>query len=211
MTETGQNFAYIPIFDHKELDLWRLYKCVTARGGLQKVVDNKKWQEVIRDLGINKGRTDASYRLKTHYEKCLLPYEKAFFKGNDDIPSSNSSSQSQSQSIVTSSGGLPQITMSQDGGVSEHMGLVGKRKRIPTSLTCENGHICDEIKKPDDKRMCRELMRVWDDESLFKYAEWFGLEVSDGDEMVSVVSDHFVNQRVDEEFVINQFLDSFNK
>lgn len=268
MTETGQNFAYIPIFDHKELDLWRLYKCVTARGGLQKVVDNKKWQEVIRDLGINKGRTDASYRLKTHYEKCLLPYEKAFFKSQvtssppSDDNAATSSSYQNAHEIMTSSlamaaaaaaavvvNGLPQITVSEDGGgnnlnsndnlnnnndnlnnsivsngnnlLSNDVSFVGsgsnKRKRVHEGKGgCEEGGL-------DDKRMCRELLRVWDDESLARYVECFGLEVGEvgrdaravaaagGDEMMAAVFDHFVNQKIDEEFVINQFLDSFNK
>lgn len=261
MTETGQNFAYIPIFDHKELDLWRLYKCVTARGGLQKVVDNKKWQEVIRDLGINKGRTDASYRLKTHYEKCLLPYEKAFFKSQvtssppSDDNAATSSSYQNAHEIMTSSlamvvNGLPQITVSEDGGgnnlnsnnelnsnnnnnlnnsivsngsnlLSNDVSFVGsgsnKRKRMHEGKGgCEEGGL-------DDKRMCRELLRVWDDESLARYVECFGLEVGEvgrdaravaaagGDEMMAAVFDHFVNQKIDEEFVINQFIDSFNK
>ena len=236
MTETGQNFAYIPIFDHKELDLWRLYKCVTARGGLQKVVDNKKWQEVIRDLGINKGRTDASYRLKTHYEKCLLPYEKAFFRASDEIPllpsqpapsrtrhhqQQQQQQQQQTMTIAAAANanananvGLPQISVSPEASDSVGMSLAGKRKRSGGNrgnVGGGGGAEEEEGGAPDAKRMCEDFVRAWDDESLFRYAESFGLEIAEGDEMVSVVSDHFVNQKVDEEFVIAQFLDSINK
>jgi hypothetical protein len=86
MAARGTGISYVPVFDHRELDLWRLYRSVTARGGLSNVVEAKLWRQVTGDLGVDQERTDAGYRLRTHYLRYLYPYERKFFLGLDDSP-----------------------------------------------------------------------------------------------------------------------------
>lgn len=69
MSERGTGISYIPVFDHRELDLWKLYKSVTSRGGLTNVVESKLWRQVTADLGVDQERTDAGFRLRMHYLK----------------------------------------------------------------------------------------------------------------------------------------------
>lgn len=87
MSERGTVINYIPIFDHRELDLYRLYKSVTARGGLASVVESKLWRQITCELGVDQDRTDAGFRLRTHYTKYLYPFEKKFFLGLEDTMS----------------------------------------------------------------------------------------------------------------------------
>ncbi|KAK9728504.1 hypothetical protein K7432_000986 [Basidiobolus ranarum] len=66
----------VPQLDHKPVDLYRLGKEVTARGGPEKVTKDKKWAEIGRILNYSrKTCTSLSNSLKTIYTKVVLPYE----------------------------------------------------------------------------------------------------------------------------------------
>ena len=41
-----------PILGHKELDLLQLYDSVIKRGGVKKVVENKQWHNVVKELKL---------------------------------------------------------------------------------------------------------------------------------------------------------------
>ncbi|KAN0003511.1 hypothetical protein ACTFIZ_009653 [Dictyostelium cf. discoideum] len=85
MTQRGTPIEKIPIFDHKELNLYKLYNCVISRGGLEAVIDNKLWRQITTDLAVDPERTDAGFRLRIHYLKYLYPYErKHYLKIEDD-------------------------------------------------------------------------------------------------------------------------------
>ncbi|GAM27147.1 hypothetical protein SAMD00019534_103220, partial [Acytostelium subglobosum LB1] len=85
MSNRGTPIEKIPIFDHKELNLFKLYTCVITRGGLEAVIENKLWRQITTDLAVDPERTDAGFRLRIHYLKYLYPYErKNFLKMDDD-------------------------------------------------------------------------------------------------------------------------------
>jgi len=84
MKERGSPIEKIPIFDHKELDLYQLYKGVISRGGLETVIENKLWRQITNDLAVDPERTDAGFRLRIHYLKYLYPYERRYFLGLED-------------------------------------------------------------------------------------------------------------------------------
>jgi len=76
-------FRKIPKLGGKVLDLYRLYREVTARGGFQKVNTRKgSWIEIFRRMPNYSQRiTDASHRLKSHYLIFLHSYEQYYFLG----------------------------------------------------------------------------------------------------------------------------------
>jgi len=81
MTEIGKPLSKIPIMGYKELDLYQLFKEVTAYGGFNEVVKNVgTWSKIWKRLAnFDPSITDSSFRLKKNYERYLLEYEyKAF-------------------------------------------------------------------------------------------------------------------------------------
>jgi len=81
MTEIGKPLSKIPIMGYKELDLYQLFKEVTAYGGFIEVVKNVgTWSKIWKRLGnFDPSITDSSFRLKKNYERYLLEYEYKLF------------------------------------------------------------------------------------------------------------------------------------
>lgn len=77
MAEVGKPLSKIPIMGYKELDLYQLFKEVTAHGGFNEVVKNVgTWSKIWKRLGnFDPSITDSSFRLKKNYERYLLEYE----------------------------------------------------------------------------------------------------------------------------------------
>jgi len=77
MSEIGKPLSKIPIMGYKELDLYQLYREVTAHGGFNEVVKNVgTWSKIWKRLGnFDPSITDSSFRLKKNYERYLLDYE----------------------------------------------------------------------------------------------------------------------------------------
>jgi hypothetical protein len=77
MAEIGKPLSKIPIMGYKELDLYQLFKEVTAYGGFTEVVKNVgTWSKIWKRLGnFDPSITDSSFRLKKNYERYLLEYE----------------------------------------------------------------------------------------------------------------------------------------
>jgi len=79
LTQRGKSLK-IPTLGHKELDLEQLYNEVTMRGGVQAVIDNKWWHNIVRALKLPSTCTNAAYALRVHYLKLLKEYEEVHFK-----------------------------------------------------------------------------------------------------------------------------------
>ncbi|KAF9977974.1 hypothetical protein BGZ73_004257 [Actinomortierella ambigua] len=74
--QQGTPVNKIPQLDKRPIDLFRLKKEVTARGGYHKVTATKKWAEIGRTLDYTRKQcTSMSNALKTAYLRIVLPYE----------------------------------------------------------------------------------------------------------------------------------------
>lgn len=79
---TNQTMSYRPpTLGRKEVDLYRLFREVTAYGGCDSVVSKEgTWAKIYRGLdNFSPTETSASFRLKKMYNKYLLAYEKHVF------------------------------------------------------------------------------------------------------------------------------------
>ncbi|KAF3793192.1 High mobility group B protein 9 [Nymphaea thermarum] len=78
----------IPVIGGKELDLHLLYVEVTRRGGLEKVVADRKWKEVIAVFKFPPTTTSASFVLRKYYITLLHHYEQVYFfkRGGPLVP-----------------------------------------------------------------------------------------------------------------------------
>nr|CAD1821244.1 unnamed protein product [Ananas comosus var. bracteatus] len=69
----------IPVIGGKDLDLHLLYVEVTKRGGLEKVIEEKRWREVICEFKFPPTTTSASFVLRKYYLSLLHHYEQVYF------------------------------------------------------------------------------------------------------------------------------------
>lgn len=49
------------------LDLYKLYKLVTEKGGLVEVINKKIWREITKGLNLPTSITSAAFTLRTQY------------------------------------------------------------------------------------------------------------------------------------------------
>ncbi|KAF5200655.1 High mobility group b protein, partial [Thalictrum thalictroides] len=69
----------VPIMGGKALDLHRLFVEVTARGGLEKVIRNRQWKEIIAVFSFPSTITNASFVLRKYYLSLLNQYEQVYY------------------------------------------------------------------------------------------------------------------------------------
>ncbi|XP_022964253.1 high mobility group B protein 15-like isoform X1 [Cucurbita moschata] len=69
----------IPIIGGKELDLHRLFVEVTARGGLEKVIRERRWKEVTSVFKFPSTATNASFVLRKYYLSLIHHFEQIYF------------------------------------------------------------------------------------------------------------------------------------
>ena len=62
---TGTPVNRIPIMAKQVLDLYRLYKLVTEKGGLVEVINKKLWREITKGLHLPTSITSAAFTLRT--------------------------------------------------------------------------------------------------------------------------------------------------
>eukprot|EP00698_Gefionella_okellyi_P018834 TRINITY_DN5693_c0_g1_i2.p1 TRINITY_DN5693_c0_g1~~TRINITY_DN5693_c0_g1_i2.p1 ORF type:complete len:851 (+),score=182.56 TRINITY_DN5693_c0_g1_i2:197-2554(+) len=74
-----------PFCGGKELDLFVLYSSVVERGGYDRVVQDKLWVEVIRNLKLPSSATSAAFALRHHYWHLLYAFEQKTLH-NIDVP-----------------------------------------------------------------------------------------------------------------------------
>lgn len=76
--EMGTKFM-IPIIGGRELDLHRLFVEVTSRGGLEKIIKERKWKEVTAVFNFPSTATNASFVLRKYYASLLFHYERIYY------------------------------------------------------------------------------------------------------------------------------------
>ncbi|KAK9288775.1 hypothetical protein L1049_017239 [Liquidambar formosana] len=69
----------IPIVGGKELDLHRLFVEVTSRGGIEKIIRERRWKEVTAVFSFPSTATNASFVLRKYYASLLHHYEQIYF------------------------------------------------------------------------------------------------------------------------------------
>ena len=62
---SGTPVNRIPIMAKQILDLYRLYRLVTEKGGLVEVINKKIWREITRGLNLPTSITSAAFTLRT--------------------------------------------------------------------------------------------------------------------------------------------------
>ncbi|XP_059277956.1 high mobility group B protein 10-like [Lycium ferocissimum] len=69
----------IPVIGGKTVDLHRLFVEVTTRGGIIKVLGDKRWEEVTSLFSFPSSESDASYILLNYYTSLLFHYERIYY------------------------------------------------------------------------------------------------------------------------------------
>ncbi|KAG4390552.1 hypothetical protein GLYMA_06G321700v4 [Glycine max] len=68
------------------LDLHRLFVEVTSRGGIEKVIVDRKWKEVILTFNFKDTITNASFMVRKSYLSMLYHFEQVYYFGRQGIP-----------------------------------------------------------------------------------------------------------------------------
>ncbi|KAK9140782.1 hypothetical protein Scep_010463 [Stephania cephalantha] len=71
----------IPIIGGKDLDLHRLFLEVTSRGGIEKILKERRWKEVTAVFNFPSTATNASFILRKYYFSLIYHYEQIYFFG----------------------------------------------------------------------------------------------------------------------------------
>ncbi|KAK7295847.1 hypothetical protein RJT34_18759 [Clitoria ternatea] len=91
----------IPIIGGKELDLCRLFAEVTSRGGIDKLMKERRWKEVTAVFNFPSTATNASFVLRKYYSSLLYHYEQIYyFRASRWSPATSDALQSQSSTPV---------------------------------------------------------------------------------------------------------------
>ncbi|CAL5190933.1 unnamed protein product [Lathyrus oleraceus] len=69
----------IPIIGGKELDLCQLFVEVTSRGGIEKLMKERRWKEVTAAFNFPSTATNASFVLRKYYSSLLYHYEQIYY------------------------------------------------------------------------------------------------------------------------------------
>ncbi|XXG78785.1 hypothetical protein AAC387_Pa08g2652 [Persea americana] len=80
-TIMGTKFM-VPIIGGKELDLHHLFVEVTSRGGLEKVIKERRWRDVTATFSFPSTATNASFVLRKYYVSLIQHYEQIYFFGS---------------------------------------------------------------------------------------------------------------------------------
>ncbi|KAJ6894953.1 hypothetical protein NC652_028632 [Populus alba x Populus x berolinensis] len=75
----------VPTVGGQALDLHHLFVEVTSRGGIEKVITDRKWKEVITAFNFPTTITSASFVLRKHYLSLLYHFEQVYHF-NKQIP-----------------------------------------------------------------------------------------------------------------------------
>lgn len=77
----------VPHIEGQELDLYAFYREVTACGGLEQVIRDRRWREVARALNFPGSIINPSFVLRKHYIDLLYHFEKIYyFKAHGQLP-----------------------------------------------------------------------------------------------------------------------------
>ncbi|KAI5674619.1 hypothetical protein M9H77_14983 [Catharanthus roseus] len=79
----------VPTVGGNSLDLHRLFLEVTSRGGIEKVIRDRRWKEIARSFKFPSSITSASFVLRKYYFSLLYHFEQVYFFRRDEPPVSN--------------------------------------------------------------------------------------------------------------------------
>ncbi|XP_076902610.1 high mobility group B protein 10-like isoform X2 [Bidens hawaiensis] len=69
----------IPVIGGSSLDLHRLFIEVTSRGGIGKIVNDRRWKEVMAAFKFGPTITNASFVLRKYYLSLLYHFEQVYY------------------------------------------------------------------------------------------------------------------------------------
>ncbi|XP_002531766.2 high mobility group B protein 10 isoform X4 [Ricinus communis] len=107
----------VPTVGGKALDLHHLFVEVTSRGGLEKVVRDRKWKEVIAAFNFPSTITSASFVLRKYYLSLLYHFEQVY-QFHKQVPSV-SVSDDVNGNLVNGSATVEGVTVNQFPGSSQ--------------------------------------------------------------------------------------------
>ncbi|KAG2260331.1 hypothetical protein Bca52824_079625 [Brassica carinata] len=91
----------VPIIGGRDLDLHKLFVEVTSRGGINKILHERRWKEVTATFVFPPTATNASYVLRKYYFSLLNNYEQIyFFRSNSHIPPDSLHTQSGAPALM---------------------------------------------------------------------------------------------------------------
>ncbi|PSR95238.1 High mobility group B protein [Actinidia chinensis var. chinensis] len=76
----------VPTIGGRALDLYHLFLEVTSRGGIEKVIRDRKWKEVISVFNFPSTITSASFVIRKYYLSLLYHFEQVYYF-QKEIPS----------------------------------------------------------------------------------------------------------------------------
>ncbi|XP_044479338.1 high mobility group B protein 15-like [Mangifera indica] len=103
----------IPTIGGKELDLHRLFVEVTYRGGIEKIIKEKRWKEVTAVFNFPSTATNASFVLRKYYVSLLHRYEQIYYFRSRDSWQSPSTTPILDQGTVQPSSDVPASIIQQ--------------------------------------------------------------------------------------------------
>ncbi|CAF2261819.1 BnaA08g28100D [Brassica napus] len=93
-SQLGTKFM-VPIIGGKDLELHKLFIEVTSRGGIIKIIHERRWKEVTSKFAFPATATNASFVMRKYYFSLLKNYEQIyFFTSNSQMPPDSLQNQS---------------------------------------------------------------------------------------------------------------------
>ncbi|KAJ3690816.1 hypothetical protein LUZ61_019980 [Rhynchospora tenuis] len=122
LSSIGSKFT-VPVVGGKRLDLHLLYVEVTRRGGLEKVIKNRKWRDIIAEFKFPNTTTSAAYVLRRYYLSLLHHFEQVYFFGaNGPLAPPSASLQTKTpQSKLTNAGSVAFGSSTENSGTQERV------------------------------------------------------------------------------------------
>jgi len=219
MNDRGSPIEKIPIFDHKELDLYQLYKGVISRGGLERVIEHKLWRQITNELSVDPERTDAGFRLRIHYLKYLYPYERKFFLGLEDddfdydsferqISKSHTAQLRDRDRAVRYLPARKKKNLHTNGHANgvHRMHTNGIQSGVQHNTIHPERHLQKHVGTALDPPTVN--FKVLDVLTLKRYKNYHQLKLpaTNKRELIDAISQHFATQKVDEDIAINSFV-----
>jgi len=210
MEGRGTPISKIPVFDHKELNLYRLYRGVVSRGGLETVIENKLWRAITVELEFDPDRTDAGFRLRLHYLRLLYPFERVDFLGLEDDVNLEFEQHLTKAHKTKEKGGIRKLPPR----ANKKLPSSRSEPPIPTIITSNKDSPTDSKPSPttsfsQPSKPPAVNFRMLDVMTLKKYKKYHRIKIthnSNKKELAEAVSVHFLQQHIDEDTVINAFV-----
>ncbi|KAL5542609.1 hypothetical protein UlMin_010319 [Ulmus minor] len=101
----------VPIIGGRELDLHRLFLEVTTRGGIDKILREKKWKQVTSVFNFPATATNATYVLRKYYNLLLYHYEQIYFFRARGWTSSSAGTDTSGRALSTPGSAPPAVSV----------------------------------------------------------------------------------------------------